>query len=52
MDLLREADGSVKLALLMASAGLDRDSAVALLEAHQQQLRRALQASGAGPLNR
>ncbi len=52
MDLLREADGSVKLALLMASAGLDRDSAVALLEAHQQQLRPALQASGAGPLNR
>ena len=52
MDLLRKADGSVKLALLMASAGLDHDSAVALLEAHQQQLRPALQASGAGPLNR
>jgi N-acetylmuramic acid 6-phosphate etherase len=43
-DLLERSDRSVKLALLMYWSGLDRVGAQTLLEAHQGQLRHALQA--------
>ena len=42
LTLLEEAGGSVKLALLMAAAGLSVDQAKALLQQHDQQLRPAL----------
>ena len=47
LTLLEEAGGSVKLALLMAAAGLSVDQAKALLQQHDQQLRPALAAYGA-----
>ena len=47
LTLLEEAGGSVKLALLMAAAGLSVDQAKALLQQHDQQLRLALAACGA-----
>ena len=47
LTLLEEAGGSVKLALLMAAAGLSVDQAKALLQQHDQQLRPALAAGGA-----
>ena len=47
LTLLEEAGGSVKLALLMAAAGLSVDQAKALLQQHDQQLRSALAACGA-----
>ena len=47
LTLLEDAGGSVKLALLMAAAGLSVDQANALLQQHDQQLRAALAACGA-----
>lgn len=47
MELLRQSQGSVKLALLMAAAQLDADQAREVLIAHQQQLRPALASCGA-----
>lgn len=47
MELLREAGGSVKLALLMAATGNGADAARELLDQHHQQLRAALQGCGA-----
>ena len=47
LTLLEEAGGSVKLALLMASAALSVDQAKALLQQYDQQLRPALAACGA-----
>ncbi|AII49380.1 N-acetylmuramic acid-6-phosphate etherase [Synechococcus sp. KORDI-52] len=47
LTLLKEAGGSVKLALLMAAAALSVDQAEALLQQHNQQLRPALVACGA-----
>ena len=47
LTLLKEAGGSVKLALLMAAAALSVDQAKALLQQHDQQLRPALGACGA-----
>ncbi|MCB4395006.1 N-acetylmuramic acid 6-phosphate etherase [Synechococcus sp. HB1133] len=46
LTLLEDAGGSVKLALLMASAELSADQANALLQLHDQQLRTALAACG------
>lgn len=45
--LLDEADGSVKLALMMAASGLDSQAARQVIEQHGPQLRRALDAVGA-----
>jgi N-acetylmuramic acid 6-phosphate etherase len=45
-ELLRAADGSVKLALLMAASGLDAQAAGARLEGHGPSLRRTLEACG------
>ena len=47
LKLLDDAGGSVKLALLMAAAGLNQEDATGLLQNHQQNLRAALQACGA-----
>ena len=47
LTLLEDAGGSVKLALLMASADLPVDQACALLQQHDQQLRSALASCGA-----
>ena len=47
LTLLEDAGGSVKLALLMAAAGLSVVQAEALLQQHDQQLRPALEACGA-----
>ena len=47
LTLLEDAGGSVKLALLMATAALSVDQAKALLLLHDQQLRPALEACGA-----
>lgn len=47
LKLLDDAGGSVKLALLMAAAGLNQEDAIGLLQNHQQNLRAALQACGA-----
>lgn len=46
MDLLRLSKGSVKLSLLMVSAGIDVDSARKLLSDHDNQLRLALNSLG------
>ncbi|WP_413440013.1 N-acetylmuramic acid 6-phosphate etherase [Synechococcus sp. MIT S1220] len=46
LTLLKQSDGSVKLALLMAAGQLGVDDAVSLLQAHDQQLRAALRACG------
>ena len=47
LKLLDDAGGSVKLALLMAAAGLNQEDATGLLQNHRQNLRAALQACGA-----
>lgn len=47
LQLLEAADGSVKQALLMATAGLSAEQANVLLDANAQQLRQALAACGA-----
>ena len=47
LKLLDDAGGSVKLALLMAAAGLNHEDATGLLQNHRQNLRAALQACGA-----
>ena len=47
MDLLRQSEGSVKLALLMAAADLDAEQARTVLHEHHQQLRPALAHCGA-----
>ena len=47
MDLLRQSEGSVKLALLMAAADLDAEQARKVLNEHHQQLRLALAHCGA-----
>ena len=47
LKLLDDAGGSVKLALLMAAAGLNHEDANGLLQNHRQNLRAALQACGA-----
>ena len=47
MELLRQSEGSVKLALLMAAADLDADQAREVLNEHHQQLRPALACCGA-----
>ena len=47
LTLLKNAGGSVKLALLMAAAELSVDQANALLQQYEQQLRQALAACGA-----
>ena len=47
MDLLRQSEGSVKLALLMAAADLDAAQARKVLNEHHQQLRLALAHCGA-----
>jgi N-acetylmuramic acid 6-phosphate etherase len=44
--LLDQADGSVKLALLMASSGLTSSEAMELLQTHDGQLRQALASRG------
>jgi N-acetylmuramic acid 6-phosphate etherase len=46
MDLLRLSKGSVKLSLLMVSAGIDVDAARKLLSDHDNQLRLALNSLG------
>ncbi len=46
-ELLRAAEGSVKLALLMAASGLDAEAARAELASHGPSLRRTLDACGA-----
>jgi N-acetylmuramic acid 6-phosphate etherase len=46
-ELLRAAEGSVKLALLMAASGLDAQAARAELASHGPSLRRTLDACGA-----
>ena len=46
LALLKQSNGSVKLALLMAAGQLGVDDAVSLLQAHDQQLRAALRACG------
>lgn len=46
LKLLDQTGGSVKVALVMATADLNRDQAKALLDDHQQQLRAALEACG------
>jgi N-acetylmuramic acid 6-phosphate etherase len=43
LELLREAEGSVKLAIVMGRRGLDPDDARALLAAHNGHLRPALE---------
>ncbi len=45
-ELLRRAEGSVRLALLMAASGLEADAARAALERHGPGLRQALEALG------
>ncbi|MGC6483569.1 MAG: N-acetylmuramic acid 6-phosphate etherase [Synechococcus sp.] len=47
MELLRQSEGSVKVALLMAAARLDAEQARQLLQEHHQQLRSALVSCGA-----
>ena len=47
LQLLEQADGSVKLALLMAAGGRDAESARRILEDHADQLRPALASIGA-----
>lgn len=47
MELLRQSEGSVKLALLMAAARLDVNQARQVLNEHHQQLRAALASCGA-----
>ena len=47
LKLLDDAGGSVKLALLMAAAGLNQEDATGLLQNHRQNLRAALKACGA-----
>ena len=47
LQLLNDAEGSVKTALVMAAAGLSVDQAKSLLQQHDQQLRPALQSCGA-----
>ena len=46
LALLKQSNGSVKLALLMAAGKLGADDAISLLQAHDQQLRAALRACG------
>ena len=46
LALLKQSNGSVKLALLMAAGKLGADDATSLLQAHDQQLRAALRACG------
>jgi N-acetylmuramic acid 6-phosphate etherase len=46
-ELLRAAEGSVKLALLMAASGLDAQAARAELASHGPSLRCTLDACGA-----
>ena len=47
LELLNDAEGSVKTALLMAAAGLSVDRAKTLLQQHDLQLRPALKSCGA-----
>ena len=47
LQLLNDAEGSVKTALVMAAAGLSVDQAKTVLQQHDQQLRPALQSCGA-----
>ena len=47
LQLLEQADGSVKLALLMAAGGRDAESARRILADHDDQLRPALASIGA-----
>lgn len=46
LALLKQSNGSVKVALLMVAAQLGVDDATSLLQKHDQQLRAALRASG------
>jgi N-acetylmuramic acid 6-phosphate etherase len=46
MVLLKEADGSVKVALLMAASGLSASDSIKVLQDHHNQLRDALESCG------